>query len=129
MDENTKRLVEALMGQLYRTQLNGEASYSGQKDYGNGWSGNNLNAGGNVSTNIPMGDYSLGLNAGGGAGRWSRTSPEEARQFGAPSRESGTYGTLGSLGASLQTPRGNEFGVEWNPGDNEKFMLRGKIPF
>lgn len=125
----SKSLAEMLVDQLYRTKLEGSASYSGEKDYGNGWTGNNLNAGGTVSTDIPINDYTLGLSAGGNAGRWSVTSPEEERQYGAPSRESGTYGNIGTLAASLMDAEGRNLGFEWAPGDNEKFMLRGRIPF
>ena len=120
-----KMLVEGLIN----TRLNGQATYSGERDYGDGFSGTKLNAGGSVSTEMPLGEYMLRLQGGGHGGRWSVKSPEELRQYGVPSRKSGTFGAVNSLAAALADKQGRSLGFEWQPGDNEKFILRGRIPF
>lgn len=129
MAEELNSVARMLLEGLANTRINGSGSYSGKQDYGGGFSGNSLNIGGEMSTNIPLEEYMLRLKMGGGGGRWSTTSPEELRQYGVPSRESGTYGSVGSVGAALEDPSGRSLGFEWEPGDDEKFMLRGRIPF
>jgi|TARA_R110000796_G_scaffold4016_1_gene15304 hypothetical protein len=127
--EYSNSMAQALLDGLANARINGQGSYSGERDYGGGFSGNNANIGGELTTEIPIEEYLLRLNASGGGGRWETTSPEELRQYGVPSRESGTYGAMGKLGASLEDDSGRKLGFEWSPGDNERYMLRGRIPF
>ena len=122
-----KNLGTMLRDQLKRTELDGSVSFS-DNDLGEGFSLQQLLAGGEVRTNIPLQRFLLNLHLGGFFGRSKLDIPDNLQQFGAPPHNTEIFKGVSNIGAGVTMPSGNQFGVDFTP-ETDRITLRGKIPF
>mgnify|MGYP003137197919 FL=1 len=119
--EELSGLMSLLKSLSEKTRLEGEGYYSGEKDYGNDWSGSRAGISGRVLTEIPLMDYILNLMARGYGYRNQVTSPENNQEIRSRGKIMG-----GEVG--ITDRQGRYVGLDYNRNSPRRFMFRGKFP-